>query len=159
MIPQLYTDKLFEKARKWQKLQTTGYLSSSPPSSPLFRLLLSLFLYSPPPLLSLSSLSHFSPPYPSPSPPHPNPILLTRPHILTSGSGALVASSWVRVLESCRRDKHAVMRHDAVMRHNAVMKHNAVMRQNVCWAHGMRNPQWGYMCSANSAFSTTCESA
>jgi len=50
MIPQLYTDKLFEKARKWQKLQTTGYLSSSPPSSPLFRLLLSLFLYSPPPL-------------------------------------------------------------------------------------------------------------
>ena len=131
---------------------------SSLPSSPLPLPLLTSSS-PPPPLLSLSSLSHFSPPYPSPSPPHPNPILLTRPHILTSGSGAPVASSWVRVLESCRRDKHAVMRHDAVMRHNAVMKHNAVMRQNVCWAHGMRNPQWGYMCSANSAFSTTCESA
>jgi hypothetical protein len=59
---ELYTDKLFEKARKWQKLQTTGYLSSSPPSSPLFRLLLSLFLYSPPPLPLL--LSSPSPPYP-----------------------------------------------------------------------------------------------
>ena len=154
MIPQLYTDKLFEKARKRQKLHTTGYLSSSPLHLPLSSF---LFLYSPPPPPLLFP-SRFSPPYPSPSP-HPDPILLTRPHILTSGSGALVASSWVRVLESCRRDKHAVMRHDAVMRHNAVMKHNAVMRQNVCWAHGMRNPQWGYMCSANSAFSTTCESA
>ena len=124
---------------------------SSLPSSPLPLPLLASSS-PPPPLLSLSSLSHLSPP-------HPNPILLTRPHILTSGSGAPVASSWVRVLESCRRDKHAVMRHDAVMRHNAVMKHNALVRQNVRWAHGMMNPQWGYMCSANSAFSTTCESA